>query len=177
MARLTPVVRKTVFAVLTASGISAAAIMSGTLLTAENEGLVLGTYLDPVGIVTSCYGHTGPELKMGMIFTVDQCNAQLAKDLDKHEKQLDRVLKFPVPIYTKAAMIDFTYNVGIGNVASSTLLKKLNMGNIQGACEELTRWVYAKKRKLAGLVRRRAEAYQVCVGNVTLQQEMARWKN
>ena len=72
-------------------------------------------------------------------------------------------------------MIDFTYNVGIGNVASSTLLKKLNMGNIQGACQELTRWVYAQKRKLAGLVKRRDAAYQVCVGNVTLEQEMAKW--
>jgi len=49
---------------LLALGLSSALATSGMFI-AKHEGLVLGTYPDPVGIVTSCYGHTGPELKLG----------------------------------------------------------------------------------------------------------------
>lgn len=171
--KVAKVVPSKVYSYLIAAGASAVIAFSGAYLVAPNEGRVDGTYLDPVGIVTSCYGHTGPELKLGQTFTEEQCNKQLLVDLVKHEKQLDRVLKFPVPMYTKAALIDFTYNVGIGNVSSSTLIRKINMGNIQGGCQELTRWVYAKGRKLAGLVKRRDQAYQVCIGNVTLETVLA----
>lgn len=155
---------------LLALGLSSSLALGGGYLVAPSEGLVLGTYKDPVGIVTSCYGHTGKELKMGMKFSEEECIAQLGKDLIKHDKQLEKVVRvqYTSP-YQHAALVSFTYNVGIGNVQSSTLLRKLNAGKHQEACEQLTRWVYAKQDgvaiKLKGLVVRRTNEYQWCVGN------------
>ncbi len=151
-------------------GLGSSLALGGAFLTAPSEGLILGTYKDPVGIVTSCYGHTGPELKMGMKFTEEQCVDQLGKDLVKHDKELSKVVKveYKSP-YQHAALVDFTYNVGIGSVRSSTLLKKLNAGQHEEACDQLTRWVYAKKNgvsiKLAGLVTRRTKEWDWCMGN------------
>jgi lysozyme len=57
------------------------------------------------------------------------------------------------------ALVDFTFNVGQGNLASSTLLRELNAGNTAGAAAQFLVWVYAKGVELPGLVtRRQAEA-------------------
>lgn len=157
-------------------GLSVPLVLSATYLTAPFEGLVLGTYKDPVGIVTSCYGHTGKELHMGMKFSEEECARQLGEDLLLHDKQLSQVVtvSYQSP-YMHAALVDFTYNVGIGNVKSSTLLKKLNTGDYDGACYELTKWVYAKQNgiaiKLKGLVTRRTKEYQWCIGVVPQEVE------
>lgn len=150
-------------------GLGSALAISGTWLIAPSESLVTKTYLDPVGILTSCYGHTGPELKLGQTFTVDQCDKVFAEDLIKHDKQLMYVVKVPFKSdYQHAAMLSFVYNVGIGNFSSSTMLKRLNAGNYDGACLELTRWIYAKGKKLPGLETRRTKEYQYCMGEVPL---------
>lgn len=161
---------KNLYAKLIAGGITGAVALSGAFLIAPSEGLILGTYKDPVGIVTSCFGHTGPELKMGQRFTEDQCVAQLGEDLVKHDKQLASLVKVPYKSdYQHAALLSFTYNVGYGNVRSSTLLRKLNAYDYDGACYELTKWVYATKSgvkvKLKGLVTRRTNEYSWCMGN------------
>jgi lysozyme len=155
---------------LLAMGLSGSLALGGAYLTAPSEGVVLGTYRDPVGIVTSCYGHTGPELRVGMKFTEEQCVEQLGKDLIKHDKQLQRVVKVDyLSPYMHAALVDFTFNVGIGNVSSSTLLRKLNNKEYEASCEQLTRWIYARQNGvmivLKGLVIRRTNEYQWCMGN------------
>jgi lysozyme len=151
-------------------GLGSALAISGAFLVSPSEGLVTKTYLDPVNIVTSCRGHVGPELKLGQTFTVDQCDEVFAKDLIKHDKQLMSVVKVPFKSdYQHAAMLSFVYNVGIGNFSSSTMLKRLNARNYGGACLELTRWIYAKGKKLNGLVTRRTKEYQYCMGEVPLE--------
>lgn len=159
-----------IYTKLLALGLTGSLALGGAYLTAPSEGVVLATYKDPVGIVTSCYGHTGKELKMGQKFTEEECIKQLGEDLIKHDKQLDSLVKveYKSP-YQHAALVDFTYNVGVGNVKSSTLLKLLNQGRHTEACEQLTRWVYARKDGvkivLKGLVIRRTEEYKWCMGN------------
>jgi len=54
------------------------------------------------------------------------------------------------------ALVSFAYNVGIGNLKSSTLLRKLNAGDYDGAALEFHRWKRSNGRVLPGLVRRRA---------------------
>jgi len=153
-------------------GMASSIALAGSFLIAPSEGLVTKTYLDPVNIITSCRGHVGPELKLGQTFTVDQCDKVFADDLIKHDKQLMSVVKVPFRSdYQHAAMLSFIYNVGIGNFSSSTMLKRLNAGNYSGACLELTKWVYAGKQKLNGLVIRRTKEYAWCVGEVTLEVE------
>lgn len=150
---------------LIAIGLTSALATAGTLVI-QKEGLVLGTYIDPVGILTSCFGHTGSELKLGQKFTEEQCLAQLAKDLDKHNNQMSKSIRVPISEEERAAYLSFTYNVGNYAFANSTLLKKLNNHDHYGACAELTKWVYAKGKLLKGLVTRRQSEKELCLKGV-----------
>lgn len=153
---------------LLALGLSSALATTG-MFVAEHEGLVLGTYVDPVGILTSCYGHTGKELKLNQKFTEAQCLDQLAKDLSKHDKEMMRYVKVPLSDEEHSAYLSFSYNVGVGNFKSSTLLKLLNKEKRVEACNQLTNWVFAKGKKLKGLVNRREEEKNLCLSGLTKQ--------
>jgi len=125
------------------------------------EGEVRATYKDPVGIVTACVGHTGPELAMGQTFTREQCEEMLYKDLLKHTAALECVRQ-PMTEGQKAAFLSFAFNVGNGAFCGSTLARKANAGDMAGACAELSRWTWAGGKQLPGLVNRRAAERQLC---------------
>jgi lysozyme len=55
-----------------------------------------------------------------------------------------------------AAIVDFTFNLGTGRLQTSTLRRRVNQRDWQGAASELKRWVYGAGVKLPGLVTRRA---------------------
>ena len=55
-----------------------------------------------------------------------------------------------------AAIADFCYNLGPHALAASTLRKKVNRGDWEGAQRELAKWVRGGGRVLPGLVKRRA---------------------
>lgn len=140
-------------------GAAAAALAVSTV--AYYEGKVKRTYVDPVGVLTSCYGHTGPELHKGQTFTDEQCLAQLQADLVKHAAALDCV-KQPLSDGQKAAFLSFAFNVGNSAFCGSTLARKANAGDIRGACAELSRWTYAGGKQLPGLVNRRKAERELC---------------
>lgn len=150
---------------LLALGLSSALATTG-MFVAQHEGVVLGAYIDPVGIITSCYGHTGKELKLNQKFTESQCLDQLAEDLSKHDKEMIKYIKVPVSDQEHAAYLSFSYNVGVGNFKSSTLLKLLNKEKRVEACNQLTNWVFAKGKKLKGLVNRREEEKNLCLSGL-----------
>jgi lysozyme len=125
------------------------------------EGTVFSAYRDPVGIITACTGHTGPELKMGQTYTRQQCEEMLYKDLAKHADALSCV-RAPLTDGQRAAFLSFAFNVGDDAFCRSTLVRKANAGDINGACAELSRWTYASGKQLPGLVRRRAAERQLC---------------
>uniref|UniRef100_A0A193SBP3 Lysozyme n=1 Tax=biofilter metagenome TaxID=1070537 RepID=A0A193SBP3_9ZZZZ len=125
------------------------------------EGTVLKTYRDPIGVLTSCMGHTGPELQMGQRWTPEQCQQQLADDLVKHADALQCITK-PLTDGQKAAFVSFAFNVGVPKFCSSTLARKANAGDMAGACAELSRWTYAGGKELPGLVNRRQIERKVC---------------
>lgn len=155
---------------LRAAGVSGALLLSGVVLVAPNEGKVNKVYVDPVGILTSCLGHTGKELRIGDEFTDQACYQQLAKDLASSQKSVKKYIVVPLNIYQEAALISFTYNVGAGNLAKSTLAKKFNSFDYKGGCEELVKWVYADGKKLKGLENRRQEEMAVCLGDEDVVQ-------
>lgn len=134
-------------------------------LTQEHEGAVYRTYLDPVGIPTACYGHTGPEVKMGQTYTKAQCDMLFQIDWAKHDAGAMRCTKVPLTPGQRWAVVDFAFNVGVGNYCRSTLNKKLNAGDYAGAAAEFPKWKYGKVRGkavvLPGLVRRRADEQRV----------------
>lgn len=148
---------------LAAYGLGGAIALSGAFLVAPFEGKENKVYVDPVGILTSCYGHTGKELKKGQVFTDEQCLDQLAEDLLEHDKKMLRYVYVPLSEEEHAAYLSFTYNVGVGAFKNSTLLKKLNAGDRVGACNELTRWNKAGGKVLNGLTKRRQAEREMCL--------------
>ena len=141
--------------------IGAAAAALAVSAVAFYEGTVQRTYRDPIGIITACTGHTGPELEMGQTFTREQCDDMLAKDLLQHAAALD-CIKTPLADGQKAAFLSFAFNVGNGAFCGSTLARKANAGDMRGACAELSRWTLAGGRELPGLVKRRAAERALC---------------
>jgi len=142
------------------------ALIAGSLAMAGSivgyyEGRELIGYLDPVGIPTICDGHTATA-KLGQVKTDAECEELLQQDLGWALAAVDKHLP-SVPPATRAALGSFVYNVGVGNFESSTLLRKAKAGDMVGACNELPRWVYAKGRKLNGLVTRRESERQLCL--------------
>lgn len=124
------------------SGLAAvvAAAALAVPMIAEHEDVVLKSYPDPVQIPTACAGHTGPEVKLGQTFTLDQCMRILAADTVEHGLALDRCIARPVPNETRAAFTSFAFNVGARAACGSAAIRKLNAGDLKGACAELSRW-------------------------------------
>ena len=163
---------------LAACGLSAAAAISGGYLIIPHEGEVRNkqgehvVYLDPVGIPTYCWGLTGKDMygklpKVGKTYTEQECLTMFTDRVRHFERVVDKYAdhSYASP-YQKAGLISFAYNVGEGNYSSSSLLKKFNSGDNDGACEGLLAWKYAKGKVLPGLVSRRQEEKLWCVGAV-----------
>ena len=128
------------------------------------EGRELIGYADPVGIPTICYGHTATA-KVGDTKSPEECERLLQQDLGIALNAVDHALP-NLTAQTRAALGSFTYNVGVGAFNGSTLLRKAKSGDLIGACNELTRWVYAGGRKLSGLVNRRAAERELCLAGL-----------
>lgn len=146
-------------------GLSAAAVLAGSGTVSYFEGKENRTYVDPVGVMTICYGET-KGVKRGDYKTDDECLESLAKELVEHEKGMLRVVKVPLSTKEQAAYLSFTYNLGVKSFTNSTLLKKLNRGDRVGACNELLRWNKANGKVLNGLTKRRQEENKLCLEGV-----------
>ena len=136
---------------------------AGIALIQQFEGRRLEAYKCPAGIWTIGYGHTSaagaPDVKPGMTITKQEANDILVRDLVKYENAVDRLVKVPLTQNQFDALVSFTFNVGEGALAKSTLLKKLNAGNYDAVPAELMKWTRGGGKELPGLVRRRrAEA-------------------
>ncbi len=145
----------------TGLGISIALAISTTVV-GYFEGRSLTAYLDPVGIPTICEGITA-DVSLGDVSTHEECDDMLRTELKYFSDVIATKVEVPLKPTQHAALISFVYNVGEGNFASSTLLRKLNSGDYTGACRELPRWVYAKGRKLRGLEIRRQKEMEICL--------------
>ena len=127
----------------------------GLELIKEFEELRLEPYLDPVGIPTIGWGHTKDvSMFMGAI-SVEKAEQYLKEDLADAEKGVNGFVDVGLNQNQFDALVSFTFNVGVGNLRVSTLLRKINSGDFLGASNEFKRWVFAKGRRLKGLERRR----------------------
>lgn len=165
-------------AILARAGLAGGALVAGVYLIVPHEGEVRRTYLDPVGILTACFGHTGPELRPGQEFTEQQCLDMLAEDLSEHNQQLMSVVEVPLQPHQHAAFLSLHYNIGHGNFRASTLLDRLNKGETTTACAEIMRWHYAGKKdcydrdnNCYGIIERRYKEHAMCVGAIPIDLE------
>lgn len=128
---------------------------NGLALTKQFEGCKLTAYQDSVGVWTIGYGHTGTFAVQGKTITQDFADRLLLADIAKFEAGVLKLVRAAINQNQFDALVDFSFNLGLGNLGSSTLLKKLNAGDVKGAAEEFLRWDKAGGKVLAGLTRRR----------------------
>ena len=127
------------------------------------DGLIYA-YADPVGFSTQGWGrllsrNPWEDLSKYPPITQDQAEEWLRQDLKKAVSAALRLCPGATTNQQCAALTDFAFNCGAGNLEISTLRRKVNRGDFAGAELEFERWVYARGVKLPGLVRRRkAEA-------------------
>jgi len=134
--------------------------MTGEEIIKKYEGLKLKSYLCPAGIPTIGWGHTYG-VKLGRTISVAEAEVLFDHDYQAAQDQVERLVRIPLTENQLGALTSFVFNLGMNALATSTLLRKLNVGDIEGAGQEFHKWVYAKvngvSTKLNGLVKRRAE--------------------
>lgn len=119
------------------------------------EGLRLKAYFCPAGVLTCGYGSTGPDIKPDTVWTKEQAEARMLSDATRFATAA-RALCPGQTDDIRAALADFAYNLGATRLAGSTLRRKINAGDIDGARVELKKWVRGGGKILPGLVVRRA---------------------
>lgn len=127
----------------------------GVELIRHFEGCRFDAYLCPAGVWTIGYGHTA-DVKEGDSIDQEAAEAFLIEDLETFEQAVTRLVEVPLTQQQFDALVSWTFNLGAGNLAESTLLKKLNNYQYAEVPEQMMRWVRAGGKVLEGLVRRRA---------------------
>lgn len=124
----------------------------------QPDGTV-SSYRCPAGVTTIGFGFT-KGVRSGTKMTVEQCEARLLAELNEFGAQVRRVVDVPLTQSQFDSIVSLTFNIGIGNLKSSTLLKRLNSGNYGDVPAQMMRWnkarVDGKLQPLKGLTRRRA---------------------
>ncbi|HEJ7189530.1 lysozyme [Serratia marcescens] len=133
---------------------------SGIELIKRFEGLRVKAYQDSVGVWTIGYGWTQPVdgKKVGPGMQIDQATADrlLKCGVVQYEQGVNQLVKVKITQGQFDALVSFAYNLGLRSLSTSTLLKKLNDGDKQGAANQFGRWVNSGVKRLDGLVARRA---------------------
>ena len=125
------------------------------------EGLVLDAYLCPAKVPTIGYGNTfyedGSKVKMGDKITKERAIELFENVLENNfASQIKRLIKSRVTNNQFSALVSFAYNVGVGNLKRSTLLKLVNSNpNDPAIRNQFMRWNRAGGKVLLGLTRRR----------------------
>lgn len=103
-------------------------------------------------------------VQMGDRITPPQALARALDDVQKFEGALKQCVKVPLHQYEYDAYISLAYNIGPTAFCGSTLVRKLNARNYDGACKEILRWDRFKGQPLRGLTVRRQKEYLTCIG-------------
>ena len=122
------------------------------------EGLKLSPSEDPLvrGIVDVGYGHVIQPDEDRRSITAEEADELLRWDLANDAEEVGERLAFELAQSQFDALVAFTFNLGIGAFAHSTLLRYVNAGQFGAAAAEFPRWVRAGGRIVNGLVKRRA---------------------
>jgi len=137
------------------------------------EGYSSKPYLCPANVPTIGYGSTmytnGTRVTMADAeITEEQATEMLTQTIKGVEKQLKNVLTVKLKPHQLAALISFTYNVGIGNFAKSTLLAWINSNpDFVEIPSQFRRWNKGGGKVLKGLINRREAEVALWIGEVS----------
>lgn len=156
---------------------ASAAVIIAVGFAAPFEGTAYEAYPDPAHgwkVPTICRGHT-LGVKRGDTATEEQCRIFEILDMRESERIFDAHVKTAVPDRPKAMFVSFINNVGTGKRGvkdgfvelkkggPSGVLKRLQAGDIAGACDQLKLWTKAGGKVLRGLERRRMAERAECL--------------
>ena len=131
----------------------------GVDLICEFEGKRLAAYDDGVGVWTIGFGTIkypdGNRVKKGDACTLEQAKEYMRHDLIEFEHTVNSSVKVPLNQNQFDALVSLAYNIGSNAFKSSTLVKKLNTGDYQGAADQFNVWINAGGKRMQGLVNRR----------------------
>lgn len=134
------------------------------------EGCRLAAYPDPGSggdPWTIGYGATGAGIKRGVVWSQQQANERLAADVARFGEQVAALLDGAQTSQCQFdAMTSLSYNVGIRNLGSSTLLRMHRSRDFEGAAGQFARWNKAAGKPMAGLTTRRAAEAAIYRGEV-----------
>lgn len=143
-----------------------ALVLSASTLVgiAVNEAYRPVAYLPtPQDKPTIGFGET-KGVKLGDTTTPERALVQLLQSAEKHADGVRGCVSVPLHQYEFEAYVDLAYNIGVSAFCGSTLVKKLNAGDYEGACREILRWDRQAGRQLRGLTIRRQAEYRKCTG-------------
>jgi lysozyme len=146
------------------AGIIGAVAASALLLfTPAQEGRVLKTYRDIGGVLSYCDGAT-ENAQAGRVYTPAECDAQLDRDLERHAAGIANCV--PMERLTdgqRVAFVDAAFNIGVPAFCGSSMARRVNAGDMAGACDALLLWNKAGGREVAGLTKRRQRERELCL--------------
>lgn len=120
------------------------------------EGVRLEAYRDVAGVWTIGFGDTGPGVAQGLRITIEEAEERLRNRLAyEFEPGVIKLLQVEVTQGQLDALVSFAYNLGVGALAKSTMLKFINAHQFNMAANEFGRWINAGGKPYLGLKRRR----------------------
>jgi lysozyme len=134
----------------------------GLELLKHYEGCELTAYRCSANVLTIGYGHT-KGVTEDMVITQEEADQMLHDEMPEYEGYINDKVTVELNQDQFDAMVCWVYNLGSGNLSSSTLLKVLNDGDYDGVPEQMKRWNKAGGKVLNGLTKRRdSEAKLFC---------------
>lgn len=133
---------------------------------ALEEGFRDKAYIPVPGDVPTIGFGTTENVKIGDKVTVERALVKLLADANKFEQGLKNCVKVELHPYEYEAYLSLSYNIGTGAFCKSTLVKKLNNYDYEGACKEILKWDKFKGESLPGLTSRRKKEYTLCTGRL-----------
>ena len=128
--------------------------LEGLSLIKRFEGCRLESYKCSANVLTIGYGHTSGVKETDTI-TQDEADKLLQEDVEQFEKYVDDNVTVELGQSQFDALVAWTFNLGVGNLRESTMLKKLNSEDYASVPSEMKRWNKAGGKTLDGLIRRR----------------------
>jgi lysozyme len=126
------------------------------------EGLRLTAYPDVGDVPTICYGET-LNVHMTDTATKAECDQMLAVRLKQFNDAVNSCVQVSLPDTRRASLVSFFYNVGESQACKSTVVRRLNAGDVQGGCDALLMWNKVNGKVVQGLTNRRIKERALCL--------------
>lgn len=101
------------------------------------------------------YGTHAPDVTADTVWTEQEATDRLLERLKAIGSAIKALVKVPLTQGQFDALCDFCYNLGVGRLQESTLLRLLNLGEYERAGLELPKWDIADDEPSPGLKARR----------------------